>query len=682
MDHDTNHTAGHSPPAEPSHVDSSFSDVHSSTVPDQNHDMCVASDTDSKQKTRSINEDQGYKNDADNKAHRKTSSVLVSNSNKDSSSTDFTGSGSQTKSSHTQITEDQRTSSDMSVTEFSLESGEPADIVLEIGNKQLSCHKRVLCEHSLYFKAMFESGMQESHSNTVKLDNVHSDNFLCLVVYFYTGDLKLTQSNVQSVTELSNQFQVTNALDQCCKFLLTMIEDDLCLSLIRMSNLLMLTDVYNESRKHALWHFSTVTQSEDFFLAPCSQVLDFLQDPFLNVESEVDVFQAAADWYFAQDRPCDVTDFPSFLASTVNFHLMTDDEVASLNDLLVVKNNPELKSFVASLNQDVIASLKEKHPTGVRTSPRNGRILCVGAHQCTTSSGCQNSCPVAREETAPQEVLGFEPDGCSLELVASLSDHYPLLSRDAGYRVCAIGHRVYVVGGQASIGRSGGWMSTIWCLDTLRWSWEEVGGLQNVRRHHGMCAHGSTLFLVGGIGRFRVKLDSMESWDSETDEWSVLPQMLHQETAPAVTEHRGNIYVFKNYAQVFNIATSSWSFLKLSPPVPGLPIFAHSDPNSNGIFVTCFLSESLWFVDLDRKQSQNLVNFEMQGGGGVFCQGRLYHFQLVECDNNESTEVECYNTAEMARSVTGMLHRAFLTSNFVTVPRFPDFQPSSNKQLC
>ena len=167
--------------------------------------------------------------------------------------------------------------------------------------------------------------------------------------------------------------------------------------------------------------------------------------------------------------------------------------------------------------------------------------------------------------------------------------------------------------------------------------------------------------------------------------WSQLPDMLYQETAPAVTQHRSNIYVFKNYAQVFHIPTNSWSFLELTPPVPGLPLFTHPDPTTtSGIFVSCFNSESLWLVDAGRRQSQLVVNFQKEGGGGVFHRGRVFHFQLhdFEFGMSKDMQVECYSTLEASQSVAGVLPGAVLSAHFVTVPHFPRYTPSSKNQLC
>ena len=170
-----------------------------------------------------------------------------------------------------------------------------------------------------------------------------------------------------------------------------------------------------------------------------------------------------------------------------------------------------------------------------------------------------------------------------------------------------------------------------------------------------------------------------------TGEWNQLPDMLHQETAPAVTQHRGNIYVFKNYAQVFHISSSTWTFLELSPPVPGLPLFAHPHPTTtNGILVSCFNSQSLWLVDVDRLQRQLVLNFQTEGGGGVFHRGHVFHFQLHDAEFGVSrgTQVESYSTADMSWSVTGVLPCTVFSSHFVTVPRFPRYTPSSQNQLC
>lgn len=77
------------------------------------------------------------------------------------------------------------------------------------------------------------------------------------------------------------------------------------------------------------------------------------------------------------------------------------------------------------------------------------------------------------------------------------------------------GHLVYVCGGEATLGRNA-WLNTVWCLNTLHGTWHEAGQLTQPRRHHGICSHNTSLFLIGGIGRYRVRLQSVESFNTLT----------------------------------------------------------------------------------------------------------------------------------------------------------------------
>jgi hypothetical protein len=155
--------------------------------------------------------------------------------------------------------------------------------------------------------------------------------------------------------------------------------------------------------------------------------------------------------------------------------------------------------------------------------------------------------------------------------------------------------------------------------------------------------------------------------------------MLYQETSPAVTVHKDCVYVLKNYAQYLNTLTWTWSFLELKPHIPGLPLFAHGDPLNNGLFVSCFNSESLWFVDLETRKVQEVARFDCEGGAGVYFQGQILHFQL--CESGTRVQVESYHVAESVRRVVGMVDGAVLTHHFVTVPKFPKFQPSTSNLL-
>lgn len=152
--------------------------------------------------------------------------------------------------------------------------------------------------------------------------------------------------------------------------------------------------------------------------------------------------------------------------------------------------------------------------------------------------------------------------------------------------------------------------------------------------------------------------------------------MLQAETSPAVAVFDGRLYVFKNCPQMYDINLQSWSYLELSPSVPGLPVYAHFDTDGKSIFVSCFNSETLWQVDLERRKCLRVCDFNKEGGGCIHHHNRLFHFQLGERHGGEVC-VECYDLEERRQKMTGQLQRTVLTSHFVTVPYFPQYLPST-----
>lgn len=244
---------------------------------------------------------------------------------------------------------------------FKLQTGEATDITLNVGNKRFVCHKKVLTGKSPCFQAMFASGMRESQAECVTLSEANSESFQILLQYLYSGELPLCTSNIQGITLVSSLYQVSDALRLCCDYLISIIDDETCLGLLQMADFLMLKDVYNHARKHALWHFKTVSHLEEFYNASSALVVDYLQDEFLNCDSEVEVFEAAALWYHAQDKPCEVSNIAIFFADAVNFHLMSEEELATLTHLSIVQKEKELKQFVSTLkHEDIMENLKMK----------------------------------------------------------------------------------------------------------------------------------------------------------------------------------------------------------------------------------------------------------------------------------------------------------------------------------
>ncbi|KAB7505144.1 hypothetical protein Anas_10456 [Armadillidium nasatum] len=75
------------------------------------------------------------------------------------------------------------------------------------------------------------------------------------------------------------------------------------------------------------------------------------------------------------------------------------------------------------------------------------------------------------------------------------------------------GYCFYILGGQYQIG-SNKWNSDVWSFDTVTQKWEIHEALPENRRNHMMCVVDSVIYLIGGYGKHRISLTSMDAYDT------------------------------------------------------------------------------------------------------------------------------------------------------------------------
>lgn len=72
--------------------------------------------------------------------------------------------------------------------------------------------------------------------------------------------------------------------------------------------------------------------------------------------------------------------------------------------------------------------------------------------------------------------------------------------------------------------------------------------MDNVRRHFHVCVVGSCIYLIGGYGRFRVRLTSLSCFDTKTYEWN------HWQESVCGSPSKRDVVVIKNCIYVVDYA--------------------------------------------------------------------------------------------------------------------------------
>ncbi len=104
------------------------------------------------------------------------------------------------------------------------------DVVLVAGELEISAHRMILAACSPYFYAMFTS-FEEKDKERVKIQGVEPSSLQILVSYVYTGQISISEDNVQTLLPAANLLQLTDVKEACSDFLKSQLHPSNCLGI-------------------------------------------------------------------------------------------------------------------------------------------------------------------------------------------------------------------------------------------------------------------------------------------------------------------------------------------------------------------------------------------------------------------------------------------------------------------
>ncbi|KAF6203513.1 hypothetical protein GE061_001844 [Apolygus lucorum] len=95
--------------------------------------------------------------------------------------------------------------------------GELVDATVEVRGVHIRIHRIVLALHSPVFRAMFQSGMKETCSNHIVIDDVEPDTFHQVVHYLYTGLCPDLKTHLVDIFRFAVKYDLSELVDMCEK---------------------------------------------------------------------------------------------------------------------------------------------------------------------------------------------------------------------------------------------------------------------------------------------------------------------------------------------------------------------------------------------------------------------------------------------------------------------------------
>uniref|UniRef100_A0A8R1DQQ7 BTB domain-containing protein n=1 Tax=Caenorhabditis japonica TaxID=281687 RepID=A0A8R1DQQ7_CAEJA len=229
------------------------------------------------------------------------------------------------------------------------------DVALVVENKKFSVHKVVLAATIPYFHGMFTLDLMEANLKEIQIEEMSYETVEQLLTYAYTGELRISTTNVQSVMMGANFFQMQEVVQHCGTFLLTRLHPSNALSIREFCKMMSANkEIIEQADDFVQKHFLSVSRDDDFKKLEVTDVVELLEKDNLYVDSEEQIYVAAMAWLNADKARHEIA---SSILPCVRLPLLSPTYLSS-----TVAANPIIKRDIPC--RDLIPSCEETIPAG------------------------------------------------------------------------------------------------------------------------------------------------------------------------------------------------------------------------------------------------------------------------------------------------------------------------------
>ncbi|XP_038149368.1 kelch-like protein 6 [Cyprinodon tularosa] len=380
---------------------------------------------------------------------------------------------------------------------------ELTDVTLCVEGKDFPCHRAILAAASQYFRAMFCSGLKETHEKRVEIKGLDSGTMRSLLEYTYTSKALLTHSNVQGILEAASQFQFLRVVDACASFLSNSIHLETCVGILNLADRHALPMLKSRAQDFITSQFSQVVQQQDFLELPSESLEAILQRDDLDAKCEECVFVALMRWVRAKQD--ERYPFLASLLSHVRLPLLEPSYfVEKVESDELIRRCTE--AFYL-LQEARMYHLSGREVVSERTKPRVQHFLsevfliiggCTKDERFISTVTCLDPLRRSRLEVARLPMTEMEDESQNRKWVE--------------FSCITFHNEVYISGGKET-------QHDVWKYNGALDKWIQIESLSSGRWRHKMAVHGGKVYALGGFDGVQ-RLASVESYDPFHNRWT------------------------------------------------------------------------------------------------------------------------------------------------------------------
>ncbi|KAG1675530.1 Kelch-like protein 17 [Nymphon striatum] len=411
--------------------------------------------------------------------------------------------------------------------------------------------------------------MQEKHKPVVVLHGIDPTAARILIDFAYSGEISITEDNVQVLLPAANILQMFDIQKACCEFLTKQLDPTNCLGIRKFADVHSCSSLLSTANGFALLHFAKVTETEEFLNLTANEIMQIITNDNINVSSEDEVYRACINWI-----KFDINSREQFLSkqllNCVRFPLMTKD---SLMDIVanepLLRLNHELKDLLIEAMTYHLVPEKRSINQNIRMTERVSKNLkpylfvLGGSSVFSVQDDCECFNPRLNKWLRVAPMLnrrtrgGIATTGKKLYVIGgynglsdvSSAEAYdpvkncwsavvPMCTKRSCVGVCSLNGLIYASGGY----NGASCIDSVERFDPLSNNWTSISAMTAKRRYHKLVAMKGCLYAVGGFDGTNY-LSSVEKFDPTLGRWEVVASMSSKRSGPGVAICYGKIYV-------------------------------------------------------------------------------------------------------------------------------------------
>ncbi|GMR43356.1 hypothetical protein PMAYCL1PPCAC_13551, partial [Pristionchus mayeri] len=424
------------------------------------------------------------------------------------------------------------------------ESGTDFDTVLLIGDKRIQSHKALLSGRVPYFRGLYESNMTECTTGEVPL-NGNASSMIALIDYVYTGELNISEDNVEDLMISANYLGIESVMDECAQFDRKRLRVETALSVLVQCRAIGYPKIDDFVLKFIDKNFVPISQTPEFLKLVAYQLEELLHRVSLHVDEERQIFDAVTRWINeSEDRlQHAVKLLRSIRCSLIPYSVLND----VIEKTKWVENNEECLALVreakdAHEGKDVVSFSKDVR----RSDDAHALIFPVGL--------------------MPNTQTDKEPTMAFYDPIMDRWTKCKNLPRSRGRNgVAIVGTKIYAIGGNDGKDR----LKSVDVYDAMTDKWEQSVDLNTERSAMGAGVIDGKIYVAGGFNG--QPMDSMEMLNPADAQpaWTTMAPMHHLRGATAGCVFNGKLYVIGGHdgqqvwkhGECYDPATNTWSMI-------------------------------------------------------------------------------------------------------------------------